>query len=272
MRRRVATDGTARAQPGRGGAFGTVGLSSSRLSSQSIVSDTKCDAAVLPSAHAMAAMSFWGAVIKPGKPTPLKRDQPDASIVLKQAALSADASKASGASVLSVSVGPKQSEKFVLCHLTPGTCDQWSLDIGFAPEDGEVTFHLSGKNSVHLTGFTELDDDDEDDDMMDGQEEEEEEEDDEEDDEEVVVKGDAKGAGAAKSSKAAVLKGTAAAAAAAVAKGSSKKAPPAPAEDDEDDDDEEDDDEEDDEEEGEEEERRRRRRRRWSRRSRRRRR
>ena len=37
-----------------------------------------------------------------------------------QAALSPDA-KASGTSVLSVSVGNEGSEKFVLCHLTPGS-------------------------------------------------------------------------------------------------------------------------------------------------------
>ena len=76
-----------------------------------------------------------------------------------QAALAPSAGKASGTSVLSVSVGPNAAEKFVLCHLTPGTCDQWSLDIGFAPEDGEVTFHLTGKQAVHLTGFTEMEDD-----------------------------------------------------------------------------------------------------------------
>ena len=66
--------------------------------------------------------------------------------VCVQAALAPD-QKASGTSVLSVSVGAIK-EKFVLCHLTPGTCDQWSLDIGFAPEDGEVLFHLTGKQSM----------------------------------------------------------------------------------------------------------------------------
>ena len=119
-------------------------------------------------------MSFWGMMVKPGKsPTVLRRDLPDASIVLKQAALD-PAGGASGTSVLSVSVGGA-SEKYVLCHLTPGTCDQWSLDIGFAPEDGEVQFHLTGKAAVHLTGFTELeedDDDDEDDDDMSGEDDE----------------------------------------------------------------------------------------------------
>jgi hypothetical protein len=88
-----------------------------------------------------------------------------------QAALAPGTGKASGTSVLSVSVGTEGAEKFVLCHLTPGTCDQWALDIGFAPEDGEVHFHLTGKTPVHLTGFCELeeeDDDDEDDDEAEG--------------------------------------------------------------------------------------------------------
>ena len=85
--------------------------------------------------------------------------------ILLQAALAPD-SKASGPSVLSVTVG-SIDEKFVLCHLTPGTCDQWSLDIGFAPEDGEVLFHLTGKQSIHLTGFTELEAEDDDESDMD---------------------------------------------------------------------------------------------------------
>ena len=109
-----------------------------------------------------------------------------------QAALAPEG-KPEGTSVLSVSVGATSEDKFVLCHLTPGSCDQWALDVGFAPEDGEVTFHLTGKTAVHLTGFHEMDDDDEDDDDEDmdeeamkqlEEEEGEEEDDDEEEDEE----------------------------------------------------------------------------------------
>ena len=80
-----------------------------------------------------------------------------------------------------MSVGPQQKEKYVLCHLTPGTCDQWALDLGFAPEDGPVTFHLTGDSAVHLTGFHELDEeDDDDDDDDDGEEEEQEEQEEQE--------------------------------------------------------------------------------------------
>ena len=61
--------------------------------------------------------------------------------------------------MLSVSVGPDTSERFVLCHLTPGSCEQWSIDLGFGVDE-EVHFHLSGKCPVHLTGFYELDKDD----------------------------------------------------------------------------------------------------------------
>jgi len=55
------------------------------------------------------------------------------------------------------------NERFVLCHLTPGKSEQWSIDLGFGPDE-EVHFHLTGKCAVHLTGFYEMDNDDDDDD------------------------------------------------------------------------------------------------------------
>ena len=61
-------------------------------------------------------------------------------------------------SVLSVQVGA-QATKFVLCHLAPGKCEQWAMDLGFSADE-EVTFFLTGKNQVHLTGFFEDDDED----------------------------------------------------------------------------------------------------------------
>ena len=63
-------------------------------------------------------------------------------------------------SVLSVQVGA-QATKFVLCHLAPGKCEQWAMDLGFSADE-EVTFFLTGKNQVHLTGFFEDDEEDDD--------------------------------------------------------------------------------------------------------------
>ena len=102
-------------------------------------------------------MSFWGQIVKPGVPAKLKSNGAFTT-VLKQAALASDA-KGKEASVLSVSVG--SADKFVLCHLSPGKVEQWTIDLGFNAED-EVSFHLSGSAPVHLTGFYEDEDDEED--------------------------------------------------------------------------------------------------------------
>ena len=102
-------------------------------------------------------MSFWGQIVKPGVPAKLKSNGAFTT-VLKQAALASDA-KGKEASVLSVSVG--SADKFVLCHLSPGKVEQWTIDLGFNAED-EVSFHLSGSAPVHLTGFYEDEDDQED--------------------------------------------------------------------------------------------------------------
>ena len=59
----------------------------------------------------------------------------------------------------------------MLCHLAPGKCEQWAIDLGFGPDE-EVNFHLTGKCAVHLTGFYEMDDDSDDEDEMDSEEEE----------------------------------------------------------------------------------------------------
>jgi hypothetical protein len=32
-------------------------------------------------------------------------------------------------------VGPDVNERFVLCHLTPGKTEQWSIDLGFGPDE-----------------------------------------------------------------------------------------------------------------------------------------
>ncbi|KOO23592.1 hypothetical protein Ctob_002754 [Chrysochromulina tobinii] len=91
----------------------------------------------------MAPLSFWGCVVKPGKtPTTLKRAQEFASVIIKQAALAPEG-KPEGTSVLSVSVGATSEDKFVLCHLTPGSCDQWALDAWSAKEEKALADSLA---------------------------------------------------------------------------------------------------------------------------------
>jgi len=111
-------------------------------------------------------------------------------MVLKQAALAPEGKSSKEASILSISVGAPTAEKFVLCHLTPGKCEQWAIDLGFGPEE-EVYFHLSGNCPVHLTGFYEMEEEDEDgfegemdddDDDEDGEEDDEDEDEDDDDD------------------------------------------------------------------------------------------
>eukprot|EP00964_Phaeocystis_antarctica_P037638 scaffold21508_cov61-Phaeocystis_antarctica.AAC.1 len=138
----------------------------------------------LPSTAAtMSGSSFWGTVVKPGKNgTPLRTKASQLTMVLKQAALVPEGTPNAEASVLSVQVGA-QATKFVLCHLAPGKCEQWAMDLGFSADE-EVTFFLTGKNQVHLTGFFE-DEDDEDEGDFDDDEEGDSEEDDEEEEEEA---------------------------------------------------------------------------------------
>ena len=115
---------------------------------------------------------FWGLEVKPGaKPTPLRKQPGEMVMVLKQAALAPTGKLSAAPSVLSVSVGSDTNERFVLCHLASGKCEQWAIDLGFGPDE-EVNFHLTGKCAVHLTGFYEMDDDSDDEDEMDSEEEE----------------------------------------------------------------------------------------------------
>merc|ERR1719183_1721545 len=99
-------------------------------------------------------------------------------MVLKQAALAPGDKISAEPSMLSIQVG-SDATKFVLCHLAPGKCEQWAMDLGFAADE-EVNFFLTGKNQVHLTGFFEDDEEDEED--FDDEEGEGDEEDDSDDD------------------------------------------------------------------------------------------
>jgi len=97
-----------------------------------------------------------------------------------QAALAPEGKPNAEVSVLSVQVGA-QATKFVLCHLVSGKCEQWAMDLGFSADE-EVTFFLTGKNQVHLTGFFEDEDDEDegdfdDDSQLEGEEDEDEDKD-----------------------------------------------------------------------------------------------
>ena len=154
-------------------------------------------------AHAkMSGSSFWGTVVKPGKTgTPLRTKASQLTMVLKQvrppsrtgqpcrvpcssrfcapvqAALVPEGKPNGEPSVLSVQVGA-QATKFVLCHLAPGKCEQWAMDLGFSADE-EVTFFLTGKNQVHLTGFFEDDEEDDEGDFGDEDDSQDEDEEDE---------------------------------------------------------------------------------------------
>ena len=99
-----------------------------------------------------------------------------------QAALAPEGKPNAEASVLSVQVGA-QATKFVLCHLSPGKCEQWAMDLGFSADE-EVTFFLTGKNQVHLTGFFEDEDDEDGGDFDDDEEDDSQLEDEDDDDDE----------------------------------------------------------------------------------------
>ena len=94
-----------------------------------------------------------------------------------QAALVPEGKPNGEPSVLSVQVGA-QATKFVLCHLAPGKCEQWAMDLGFSADE-EVTFFLTGKNQVHLTGFFEDDEEDDEGDFGDEDDSQDEDEEDE---------------------------------------------------------------------------------------------
>ena len=66
-----------------------------------------------------------------------------------QAALVPEGKPNGEPSVLSVQVGA-QATKFVLCHLAPGKCEQWAMDLGFSADE-EVTLFLTRTPTRTLT-------------------------------------------------------------------------------------------------------------------------
>ena len=99
-------------------------------------------------------MAFWGVEVKPKMPLPLNIER---RLVVKQAALVITKSSAEPC-VLSVSV-EGSDQQYVVCRLHEGRVEHCTLELPFSPSDN-VTLHLKGSHSVHLTGFLDLDEDD----------------------------------------------------------------------------------------------------------------
>ncbi|KAG0268964.1 hypothetical protein BGZ95_002249, partial [Linnemannia exigua] len=136
-------------------------------------------------------LGFWGLTVFPEK---TYSQVVENSFKLSMAAL--DEETKPGRSSIRVTVDKKT---FILCSLTPGNVEQQTLDLVFT-EGEEITFSVSGDNSVHLSGNYLPDDEgmdfdsdeedmygDEDDEDMDEDEEDEEEDDEEEN--VIVTKG-----------------------------------------------------------------------------------
>ncbi|ETI47485.1 hypothetical protein F442_11373 [Phytophthora nicotianae P10297] len=94
---------------------------------------------------------FFGHVVRPGHPLKWPNEVEDFCMQLNSAALGADATK--GRSTLSVVA---KTSKIALCTLTPEVAEQWNLTQTFTPMDGEIEFVVDGPNSIHLTGFIEV--------------------------------------------------------------------------------------------------------------------
>ncbi|KAF9146403.1 peptidylprolyl isomerase fpr4 [Mortierella sp. GBA39] len=130
-------------------------------------------------------LGFWGLTVFPEK---TYSQVVENSFKLSMAAL--DEETKPGRSSIRVTVDKKT---FILCSLTAGKAEQQTLDLVFT-EGEEITFSVSGENSVHLSGNYLPDDEgmdfDSDEEDMYGDEDEEdidEDEEDEEDDEEETV-------------------------------------------------------------------------------------
>ncbi|KAF9320085.1 peptidylprolyl isomerase fpr4 [Podila horticola] len=131
-------------------------------------------------------LGFWGLTVLPDK---TYRQVVENSFKLSMAAL--DETTKPGRSSVRVTVDKKT---FVLCSLAAGKTEQQTLDLVFT-EGEEITFSVSGENTVHLSGNYLPEEDfgsdedmyDDEDDMEDDMEEDDEEEDDEEGEENVIV-------------------------------------------------------------------------------------
>jgi len=97
-------------------------------------------------------MSFWGCVVSPGKP---KKSEASGELLhLSQACLEPNAPTGATAK-LSLE---ENGTTYAIAWLTEGSHEFCALDLFVDSE--EVTFHVTGKAAVHLTGYFEHDVDD----------------------------------------------------------------------------------------------------------------
>ncbi|XP_039968972.1 39 kDa FK506-binding nuclear protein [Bactrocera tryoni] len=113
---------------------------------------------------------FWGLNLKPNRKYTQKTSKP---FHISLAALDTDSSSDEGANQIFIN---HDNQKFLICTLRKGNCEQVMLDLNFGEGD-EICFQSIGSGNVSLTGylidkFNFMDDEDDDD-----EEEEEEEQD-----------------------------------------------------------------------------------------------
>ncbi|KAJ3248519.1 peptidylprolyl isomerase fpr4 [Chytriomyces hyalinus] len=120
--------------------------------------------------------AFWGLTCEPETGYSQLVDQ---TFRLSNVALDPKTDAKSGRVTLSVQAG---NNVFVIANLLIGAVEQQSIDLTFS-EGEEITFMVSGKATLHLTGNYIFDDAEEDDEQDDDDEDDEDDEDDDEDDE-----------------------------------------------------------------------------------------
>jgi FK506-binding nuclear protein len=105
-------------------------------------------------------MTFYGAVVKAGKPTPFVPPPEDWALHLSQASLPASVKEGKRVSLL---VKDQEGHEYIICTLKAGTTDSVPLDLFFS-EYAEFSVH--GDADVHITGYfspSEMDGDDDED-------------------------------------------------------------------------------------------------------------
>ncbi|KAI9321625.1 hypothetical protein BX666DRAFT_1904050 [Dichotomocladium elegans] len=100
----------------------------------------------------MKVQGFWGLQVVPGK---TYTQVVTAPFRVALAAINGDNAE-EGRSVLSITV---EKKKFALCTLIHEKLPQQTMDLTFV-EGEEVSFSVSGPNTIHLTGNYTFDDED----------------------------------------------------------------------------------------------------------------
>ncbi|KAJ3127952.1 peptidylprolyl isomerase fpr4 [Nowakowskiella sp. JEL0407] len=131
----------------------------------------------------MTTVGFWGVELTPGK---VYVQEVDTDFVMTMAALSQEKSSEKSATVFLT----YDDQKFALCTLTQGSCNQQPLNLSFT-EGEEIALSVEGSRKVYLTGNYIIneglmpgpDDEDDEDDFLDDEAEEASGDDEEGDDE-----------------------------------------------------------------------------------------